>query len=74
MKLWICGETGVARNEVDARISDTQGRIESGLNRAFDNAVWYRKDKEPNFLSHSELNSLASDLADERFRVGTQVE
>ena len=58
----------VARNEVDARIADTQGRIESGLNRAFDNAVWYRKDKEPNLLSHSELNSLASDLADGRFR------
>ena len=53
----------VARNEVDARIADTQGRIESGLNRAFDNAVWYRKDNEPDLLSHSELNSLASDLA-----------
>ena len=58
----------VARNEIDARIADTQERIESGLNRAFDNAAWHRKDKEPNLLSHSELNSLASDLADERFR------
>ncbi len=58
----------VARNEVDARIADTQGRIESGLSRAFDNAVWYRRHREPDSLSHSELNSLASDLADERFR------
>ena len=58
----------VARNEVDARISDTQGRIESGLSRAFDNAVWYRRHREPDALSHSELNSLASDLADERFQ------
>lgn len=58
----------VARNEVDARIADTQGRIESGLSRAFDNAVWYRRHHEHDSLSHSELNSLASDLADERFR------
>ncbi len=58
----------VARNEVDARIADTQARIESGLSRAFDNAVWYRRQHEPDSLSHSALNSLASDLADERFR------
>ena len=58
----------VARNEVDARIADTQGRIESGLSRAFDNAVWYGRHREPDALSNSELNSLASDLADERFR------
>ena len=57
----------VARNEVDARIAETQGRIESGLSQAFDNAVWYRRHREPDVLSHSELNSLASDLADEQF-------
>jgi hypothetical protein len=63
----------VARNEVDARIADTKGRIESGLNRAFANAVWYRRNREPASLSHSELNSLASDLADERFRSGPRL-
>ena len=58
----------VARNEVEARISDTQGRIESGLNRAFDNAVWFRKNQEAELLSHPELNSLASELAELRYK------
>lgn len=58
----------VARNEVDARISETQGRIEATLNRAFGHAVWYRKDARPKTLSRPELNGLASKLADVRFR------
>ena len=57
----------VARNEIDARISETQGRIEAALSRAFDTAAWYRRGRKPEVLSRPELNRLASDLADKRF-------
>jgi len=57
----------VARREVNARVGDVQGRLESELQKAFDNADWYRKGHEPKSLFQAELNSLASDLADERF-------
>lgn len=57
----------VARKEVEASISALQGRIESGLNQAFNNALWYSRHKIASVLSHPQLNSLASDLVDRRF-------
>jgi len=57
----------VARREVNARVGDVRGRLESELQKAFDNAEWYCKGHEPKRLYQAELNSLASDLADQRF-------
>lgn len=57
----------VARREILARIGDVQGRLESELQKAFDNADWFRKGEKTPRLYQAELNSLASDLADERF-------
>lgn len=57
----------VARREVRARIGNVQGRLEGELQKAFDNADWYRKDDAPKRLFQAELNSLASNLADNRF-------
>ena len=60
----------VARREVDARIATLLGRLEGELERAFDGAVWHRKGHDPEPLAHAALNTLASDLADARFRDG----
>lgn len=57
----------VARVEVQARVSDVQGHLESELGRAFDDAQWYRKKHRPESYVHAKLNALASDLADARF-------
>ena len=57
----------VARSEVLSRVAALQGHIEGELGRAFDNALWFSKGREPSQLPHAKLNSLASDLADERF-------
>ncbi len=58
----------VGRREVLARIGAVEGRLESELGRAFDSAIWYRRDADETPLFHAELNCLASDLADARFR------
>ena len=58
----------VARTEVLARIAALQGKLESELGRAFDSASWYRKHAKARPLLHAELNSLASELADARFK------
>ena len=58
----------VARREVEAGIALLQGRLESGLDRTSNNALWYRKQQRAMPLTRAELNSLASDLADVRFR------
>lgn len=57
----------VARREVEARIALLQGRLESELDRASNNALWYRKQHDAKSLTRTELNSLASELADARF-------
>ena len=57
----------VARREVEARIALLQGRLESNLDRASNNALWYRKQHDAKPLTRTELNSLASALADARF-------
>lgn len=58
----------VARREVEARIALLQGRLESELDRASNNALWYRKQHDAKPLTRTELNSLASALADVRFK------
>ena len=58
----------VARREVEAGIALLQGRLESELDRTSNNALWYRKQQRAMPLTRAELNSLASDLADVRFR------
>ena len=56
----------IARREVESRIAVVQGHIQSGLNRAFDSAVWFQRGRTKK-LARFELNGLASDLADNRF-------
>lgn len=57
----------VARTEVSARIGVVRERLESDFQRAFDSAYWYRKGAKASRLSRSELNHLASKLANEQF-------
>ena len=57
----------VARLEVSARLAALQALLETELNKAFDSAVWFRKDHEPKRLRQADLNSIASELADLRF-------
>ena len=59
---------GVARREIEGRISHLQGYIESALVQSFDTAHWYQWGKPAKAFSPKELNGLASDLADDRFR------
>ena len=63
----------VARTEVLARITALQGQLESELGRAFDSAAWCRKHVKAKPLSHAELNGLASQLADARFKSAPQL-
>ena len=58
----------VARLEVEGRIIALQEQIERELRRALDSAQYYRRSAEPQVLDQAQLNSLMSDLADERFR------
>ena len=57
----------VARMEVGGRIIELQGRIETELGQALSGARWRRRGHRVMQLDHAQLNSLASDLADERF-------
>ncbi len=57
----------VARREIRARLASLQAQLESEFHRAFDHAEWFQKHLKPRPLLQDELNSLASDLADERF-------
>ena len=57
----------VARREIEARIANLRGYIESELDRAFDCAIWYAGHQPGQRMSQAQLNGLASDLADRRF-------
>ena len=57
----------VARREVSARYATVQALLEAQLHRAFDHALWFRKNEDPKHYRHVDLNHLASDLADHRF-------
>ena len=58
----------VARKEVEARIVELQELLESELRKSFDTSKWYRKYHSAKTYSQSELNQVASDLADARFK------
>jgi hypothetical protein len=57
----------VARREVEARLAELTEQLELELRRAFDGAIWYRKNHKPKALRSAELNGLASELADRRY-------
>lgn len=57
----------VARREVSARLATLQALLETELHRAFDNALWFRKHHQPKRLRQADLNSIASELAYDRF-------
>ena len=57
----------VARREVSARLAALQALLETELHKAFDNALWFRKNYRPMRLRQADLNSIASELADRRF-------
>jgi hypothetical protein len=57
----------VARREVSARLAALQALLETELHKAFDNALWFRKNYKPKRLRQADLNSIASELADCRF-------
>ncbi len=57
----------VARAEVHSRIASTEERIASELERALDTAVWHFGSGNNKRLKLSELNSEASNVADNRF-------
>ena len=57
----------VARREVSARRAELQALLELELHKAFDNAMWFRKNFPPKRMHQADLNGIASELADHRF-------
>ena len=57
----------VARREVSARLAVLQALLETELHKAFDNALWFRKNQKAKRLRQHDLNNIASLLADRRF-------
>ena len=57
----------VARREVAARLATLQALLETEFHKAFDNALWFRKNRQPKHLRQADLNGVASDLAGKRF-------
>lgn len=57
----------VARREIQGRVAALQGQLETELQGALDNASWYQKNFPVRKWMHSELNGLASRLAERRF-------
>lgn len=58
---------GVARKEIQSRITLLQTNLAIELNRTIDSAVWFLKHRKPQFLRQSDLSLLASKLADQKF-------
>lgn len=57
----------VARREVNARMANLQSQLETELQRSFEGAKWYHRQKKPKVYGHFELSGLASDLAAKRY-------
>lgn len=57
----------VARREVTARLADLQAQLEAELSKSFDRAEWCRKHYSTKRYCQSDLNTLASELAEKRF-------
>lgn len=63
----------VARREVSARLAALQALLETELHKAFDNALWFRKNHQKQRLHQADLNGIASKLADYRFSKGPRL-
>ncbi|MBT3039173.1 MAG: ATP-binding protein [Candidatus Thiodiazotropha sp. (ex Codakia orbicularis)] len=57
----------VARREVTARLADLQAQLETELSKSIDKAEWCRKHYSTKQYRQSDLNTLASELAEKRF-------
>lgn len=57
----------VARREVSARLAALQALTETELHKALDSAAWFSGHCPARRLRQKDLNSLASDMADQRF-------
>lgn len=57
----------IARREVNARTANLQSQLETELQRSFEGAKWYHRQKKAKIYDRSELSGLASDLAANRF-------
>jgi len=57
----------VARREVSARLADLQAQLETELTKSLDKAEWCRKHYSTKHYRQSDLNSLASELAERRY-------
>ncbi len=57
----------IARREVEARISTLRGYMASELDRALDSAYWYSKKQMGEQCNQAQRNTLASDLAGDRY-------
>ena len=57
----------VARREVSARLATLQAHLETEIEAAFDDALWFRKNHLPKRLRRADLNNIASEMADRRF-------
>ena len=57
----------VARLEVNSRLSALKALLETEMHKAFDNALWFRKHHPKKRLHQADLNSVASELATQRY-------
>ena len=57
----------IARREVETRLSGLRGQMESEMSRALDSARWYGENLKDVQCNQAQRNSLASDLAEDRF-------
>lgn len=57
----------VARREVYARLAALHSLVEMELYKAFDTALWFRKNHQPKRLRQADLNGIASNLSDRRY-------
>lgn len=60
------GDT-VARREINARIAETQAKLENALHELINKSIWHQADKAPCRMSKRQLNERLSSLADASF-------
>ena len=58
---------GVARREIQSRLTLLQTRLAVELSRTIDSAIWFLKHRKPRALLQAELSILASNLAEQKF-------
>ncbi len=63
----------VARREVIARIADVRARLESDLQKMFKTAEWHRKGMPSTAMTYAQLNTMTSDVADEKYSLSPRI-